>query len=292
MQPGRMRVGEADAAGAPLLRALRSGGRRLWVEPELAGAALALGLLEPGGMERQLARGGGPRGRSETSLLALPGRGERLHLRGLRPGGLLAPLRGEGRLRLARPLAELRVGAALAAAGAPVARPVLLVARRCGARWRAARGTLYEESTQDVVSFLASRPGPERLRRGVGAAARALRQLHAAGGSHPDLHAGNLLLREARGGCEAIVVDLDGVRLGPPPRPRQRMTQLMRLYRSLAKRGLLENVGVAGCAHFLRIYTGGDRGLRAALLAELPRQRLRLRLHALAWARRPTESAS
>ena len=55
----------------------------------------------------------------------------------------------------------------------------------------------------------------------------------------------------------------------------------MRLYRSLRKRGLQGAVGRRGCAAFLGAYAGGDRALRRALLVHLPRERLRVALHAL-----------
>ena len=57
----------------------------------------------------------------------------------------------------------------------------------------------------------------------------------------------------------------------------------MRLYRSLLKRGFAPQLGAAGCRSFLDAYCNGDRTLRRALLAHLPRERARLRLHALAY---------
>jgi hypothetical protein len=61
------------------------------------------------------------------------------------------------------------------------------------------------------------------------------------------------------------------------------MAELMRLHRSLVKRGLLARVGMRGCARFFAAYTAGDRELRRALLRQLPRERVRLALHQLAW---------
>jgi hypothetical protein len=62
------------------------------------------------------------------------------------------------------------------------------------------------------------------------------------------------------------------------------MAELMRLHRSVVKRGLSEVVGPRGCARFLDAYTGGDRVLRRALLAHLPVERVRLALHRLAYS--------
>jgi hypothetical protein len=63
------------------------------------------------------------------------------------------------------------------------------------------------------------------------------------------------------------------------------MRELMRLYRSLVKRGLLEQVGPRGCARFFAAYVDRDRALRRALLAHLPRERRRVALHALGYRR-------
>ena len=67
--------------------------------------------------------------------------------------------------------------------------------------------------------------------------------------------------------------------------PRARLAELMRLYRSLVKRGLLERVGPRGCAAFFASYVRGDRALRRALRAGMGRERLRLALHGLHYRR-------
>ena len=98
----------------------------VYVSAEFESAVLSLGLLEPGGLERALAQATGPRGRSRTALVSLPGRSERLHLRPVHHGGLLRGLLRDRWLGLARPLAELRVHAQLRAricAAAPTSTP-------------------------------------------------------------------------------------------------------------------------------------------------------------------------
>jgi hypothetical protein len=110
-----------------------------------------------------------------------------------------------------------------------------------------------------------------------------VRRFHDAGGHHPDLHVKNLLVRSGSPSPEIIVIDLDRAWVAAPPEPRERMAELMRLLRSLVKRGLAGRVGPRGFALFLRGYTAGDRRLRRALLARLPLERTRLRLHALSW---------
>jgi hypothetical protein len=60
---------------------------------------------------------------------------------------------------------------------------------------------------------------------------------------------------------------------------------MMRLYRSLEKRGLAGGLGARGCAAFLAAYTGPDRSLRRSLLRRLPHELRRLALHRLGWGR-------
>jgi hypothetical protein len=204
----------------------------------------------------------------------------------VRHGGLLAGVLGRALLGLSRPIRELRVTAALGAAGAPVPTPVLVVGERlAGPVWTAAVGTVHEEDARDGVAFLET--GPDRARRlsAAAAAGRAVRRFHDAGGRHFDLHVKNLLFRETPEGTEALVIDLDRARLVPRISASRRMTELMRLYRSLLKRGLLPSVGARGCARFFGAYVGGDRALRRALLAHLPREQRRVRLHAFAYRR-------
>jgi len=265
------------------LREQRDGDRVLYVTPEFESAALALGLLAPGGLERILARASGPRGRSRTAVVSLPGHGERLHLRPVHHGGLLRAWQRDRLLGLARPLAELRAHARLRAAGAPVPIPVLVAARRVRGFYRAAVATIHEEDTLDGIALLASGAGAAMRRQAASAAGSAVRALHDAGGRHPDLHIGNLLFRARGARIQALVVDLDRARVAAPLEAAERMTELMRLHRSLVKRGLLAEVGARGCAGFFASYTAGDRKLRGALLRRLPRERARLAIHALGW---------
>jgi hypothetical protein len=264
-------------------RERRSGGRLLCVSAEFETAALALGLLEAGGLERALANASGPKGRARTAIVPMPGRRERLHLRPVRHGGLLRTLLRDRLLSLARPLGELRAHAQLRGAGAPVTRPVLVAARRAGGCYRAAVATVYEEDSRDGIALLSASIDAARRLRAAAAAGAAVRALHDAGARLADLHVGNLLFRERGADLEALVVDLDRVRLAAPPGPRERMAELMRLHRSLVKRRLLGRVGPRGCARFFAAYTAGDRELRRALLRHLPRERARLALHALGW---------
>jgi len=258
---------------------------RYWlVDAAFAEPLAALGWPDWAAVERALRSGASGSGRAATAILALPGRAERIHLRPVRHGGLLAPLWRGAILGVARPASELRATARLRDAGAPVPRPVLVVARRArGPFWTAVVGTQHVEGARDGISWLAARPTPHELVRGARAAGAAIRRFHDAGGSHADLQIKNLLLCERDGATEVLVIDLDRARAGAPPGPARRMRELMRLVRALHKRGLAEQVGARGCAAALSAYCGRERALRRALLAHLPRERRRLARHAWAY---------
>ena len=267
---------------APALRRLRARNLRLVVDPAFQEDAQRLGLLEPGGAERLFARHAhGAEGRAPTALVPLPSGNGRLVLRRLRHGGLLAPLLRSVFLGLGRPLREVEVTAALRRAGAPVPRPALAVGwRRAGPLWSAAVGTVYEEGTRDALAFLQARPGPERVLRACRAAGRAVREFHDAGGRHGDLHVKNLLVRERGRDVAVLVIDLDKARFTPGLTPEERMAQVMRLFRSLLKRGVLGDVGPRGCARFLGAYCKDDRALRRAMWRQLDRELRVVALHA------------
>jgi tRNA A-37 threonylcarbamoyl transferase component Bud32 len=254
------------------------------VDAALAEPFAALGWPQWSAVERALHGGAAGSGRTATAILALPTRAERVHLRPVRHGGLLAPIWRGAIWGVARPVAELRATAQLRAAGAPVPRPVLVVARRAnGPFWSAVVGTEHVEGARDGIAWLAAKPASAELVRGARAAGAAIRRFHDAGGSHADLQIKNLLVRDRDGAIEVLVIDLDRARASAPPDPARRMLELMRLVRALHKRGLAAQVGARGCAAGFSAYCGGDRALRRALLAHLPRERRRLARHAWAY---------
>jgi hypothetical protein len=168
-----------------------------------------------------------------------------------------------------------------------VPRALFALGHRRGAFWSAVLGTLYESGARDGLRLLAAAPQPDALAAAIVAAARAVRRFHDAGGRHADLHLGNLLFLARGTGVDALVIDLDRARASAPPDARRRMRELMRLYRSLVKRGFAEQIGLRGCARFLHAYCAGDRALRRGLLAALPRERRRIRRHRWGWALLP-----
>jgi len=221
-------------------------------------------------------------GRAATALLDLGAGGSRIWLRRLLHGGALGPLLGRAYVGMRRPLAELDVTQRLRAAGAPVPRPALARGRRLfGPIFACAVGTYYEEDTSDVLAFLRREPGHAAVLRAADALGRAVRRFHDAGGRHPDLHVKNLLLRERENGYEAIVIDLDRARIGVDVTPDERMSQVIRLFRSLLKRGVIRTVGARGCARFFRAYCQNDRRLRRAMWRHVDRELRLVAIHRL-----------
>ena len=264
------------------LRRIEGQGFRAWIDEDFADSIAPMLEASPDGLSGLL-RGTRPGalGRAQTHILELPGRSERIHLRSARRGGLLGALlparvRGE-----ARALAELELGRRLQAQGLPTVRPILVAGRRNGVFWDGLFGSLHAEGARSGLELLASQPSRATIRAAARASGSALRALHDAGVRHGDLHAGNLLF-DARD--RALLIDLDAAREFDAT-PAERMHELMRLIRSLIKRGLLAAAGPRGCAAFLSSYCDGDRALRRALLERRGREERRIALHRLAYFR-------
>jgi hypothetical protein len=271
-------LSERAVAPAGLVGA-RDGGGIWWVEEGLLATLRSAGWLDPARLAQALANADAAHGRA--ALACIEAGGARLALRAVRHGGALGGLLGGALAGPARPLDEIAVTAALRRAGAPVPRPAFGGAWRRGLTWRGVVATHFEPAALDGERLLRAHPTPERVALAIAAAARAVRRFHDAGGSHPDLHCKNLLLREADGAWEAIVIDLDRARRLERVAAPARMAQLMRLYRSLVKRALLGAIGPRGAEAFFEVYVAGDAALRDALCARLPAERRRLARHAL-----------
>jgi tRNA A-37 threonylcarbamoyl transferase component Bud32 len=259
--------------------ALREGDGRWLADSGIAESLRRAQLLDAAGVRAALASATGAEGRGRTALVSAGG--SALVLRGVRRGGLLGPLLGAALFGPGRPLREIAVNAALRSAGAPVPRPAFGGAFRRALVWNGVVATFFEAGTRDAESWLRDAASAAALPAALASAGRAVRRFHDAGGSHPDLHVKNLLVRALDGAVEIVVIDLDRARLEAQVAPRARMAQLMRLYRSLLKRDLLRIVGDAGCTIFFDAYVQDDRALRDALLARLPAERRRVARHAL-----------
>jgi hypothetical protein len=263
--------------------ACREGGGRWLAEAARLDALRAAGLLDRRGIEAVLAAGSGARGRGRTAIVSLAAC--ELVLRPLRRGGALGPWLGSALPGPARPLDEIAVTAALRAAGAPVPRPVLAGAWRQGPVWGGVVATEREAGAVDAEHWLQAAADPALRRVAAVCAGVAVRRFHDAGGSHPDLHVKNLLVRERDAAAEVLVIDLDRARIVASLDARARMAQLMRLYRSLRKRDLLDRIGLRDRVAFFRAYVAGDRSLRRGLLERLPHEQRRVALHALRYRR-------
>ncbi len=267
----------------PGFRAHRSPALEALVDGRLRGAPFD--PLEPETVFDLLPAEGGGRGRGRSIRVETPA--GPLLLRGVVRGGLLAPFLGDALPGPGRPLREVRVTAALAAAGAPVVRPALALAvRRAGPAWRGVVATWLEEGTRDGIDFLASAPDPALRAAAAAAAGRALRRFHDAGGMHADLHLGNLLVRVVEPAPEILLCDLDRARLARRVPPRRRAREIARLYRSLLRRGLRDGLSEADLERFAQAYTGEDRFLRRALERHRRRLALGVAIHALRYPAR------
>ncbi len=269
-----MTTGPANLpAGFELLRGARV---LLAVRSDLAEHARVRGWPEAGRLAAELAGSPQPaRGRAAAALVSAGT--AQLLVRRLLHGGALGNLLGARFLSARRPFRELAVTCALRSAGAPVPEPAFAHAERAGLFYSLAFATVFEAGAVDALAFLAAEPPDRELLRAARAAGHAVRRFHDAGGRHADLHVKNLLVRGSGEALDVLVIDLDGARITPGLTPAERMSQLMRLYRSLRKRGQLGRVGGRGLACFFGAYCGDDRALRRAL-----RRRLRFELRKVA----------
>ena len=277
-----MATGETSAGFRPLAGASET----LVVHADFEASAIALGLPRRDAVAALLAGTPASQGRSATAILDLPGRTERLHLRPVRHGGWLAPLWAGRLLGLARPIAQLHATEALRMRGAPVPRAVLVAGWRAAPLWRAVLATQQIEGALDGLTWLRAQPPPRELVLAAESAGRAVRRFHEAGGRHADLHVKNLLVRSQPDGVEIFVIDLDKTRCADPPPPRRRMQELMRLYRSLLRREVFEQVGRDARTAFFAAYTDGDAALANSLLEYWPSERRRVARHALGYRSR------
>jgi len=273
-----------DTTPSDAFRELDFGPWRATVCAELAGpfeeVMTRLGLERADRLEALSLCWNPDHGRTGNATLDLPQSNLRLHVRPLAHGGALARLTGSRFASLVRPLTELRVNAELARRGAPVPRPAFVLGRRCGWFWQAAVGTVRLEGVRDGVAFLGGSPSPQALEAAAGAAGRAVRRFHDFGGRHADLHIKNLVLREDSGDVHVFLVDLDRARIEDPARPRRRLSELMRLHRSLRKRNLEIALTREVAETFFAAYLDGDLTLREQMLSTLRFERLRNQVHA------------
>lgn len=266
---------------------------RLICDAEWLPAVLQSEFFCAAGFEKLFDSPDGKIGRGSALPITLSGVKERFFLRPVLHGGVLGAWLGATSLGLARPLREISVTATLRNAGAPVPRPAFVIGRAlCGhaksALWKAAIASVAIENTVDGLEFLATAPDASRRERALRAAALAIRKFHDCGGMHADLQIKNLLIAEDASDTKVFLIDLDRARIAAQVSPARRMQELMRLYRSLIKRGLLHHFGDTAAQQqaariFLTAYTDGNSKFEAELLAHWGKEKLRVAIHQLGY---------
>jgi 3-deoxy-D-manno-octulosonic acid kinase len=208
------------------------------------------------------------RGRAPVHVAPLPGTDAVVVVRHAWHGGLLAPLTRDRFLRPSRAPHELRQSAALRAAGIP-STEVLGYARTALPLWRCTVDVVsrFEPASRDLGAVLAGAGDGAAAGEGgldaeaalaptfttdeaLAATGQLLRQLTVAGVVHPDLNVKNVLLRrDAAGGCEALMIDVDVVRWTPHRRPQRVLAaNLGRLARSMRRQRERHGGGLSAAA--------------------------------------------
>ncbi len=269
----------------PVALRFASAGFRCLVATGFDAGARAAGLDRPASFDRALAESvttaGGRSANHLLSSVLWPGR---VRLRPLRHGGLLGSWLGGRFLTPRRSAREFHVWQTLEARGAPVPAVALAASRRRGCFWHSTLGSLNREQAVDALAWIrASKRSPTAMQRVACALAGSIRRFHDAGGLHGDLHLANLLIDGSRAAPRCWLVDLDRSVLVASSSARERMSELMRLLRSVEKARHHECLHPRVRAAFLSAYCQGDRSLRRQLLACAPSEERRLRRHRLGW---------
>jgi 3-deoxy-D-manno-octulosonic acid kinase len=176
-------------------------------------------------------------------------------------GGVFGALAGTLFLGDGRMLNEFSLSMYARRRGVPTATPVAVrIQKACGPFVRA---HYVSERIADTVNLLEllkdagmgdalGAPERRRLSQAIGAAIAAM---HDAGIVHADLNLKNILVRDALGRPEAFVIDFDKAKLAGHLTLEQRMANLMRLDRSIAKWAAARRaVHSADRLRFLRAY--------------------------------------
>lgn len=240
---------------------------------------LALGVLDKVRLEESRAAGrpiGSGRGGAVSVALGPEG-GDRAVIRHCRRAGPLGRILGDKYFSGARPMEELAACETARAAGVPAPECLAAVMHRAGPFYC---GDLIVREVPGAVTldaWLRDGPAPDLVRAVADVFADAFARLAAAGIYHPDLHAGNVLLRENDAGFAVCIIDFDKARLLDPLPAALRDRMLFRFNRALVKRSLAPRpVTLAARVRFCRRAGAvGDseemRGFAARCAAHLKR---------------------
>jgi len=205
----------------------------------------------------------GPGGRAPVYQVKPPGVGPSV-IRAYRHGGILGRFFEDRFLGIGRFVAELNASEHLRSRGVATPEVMALYCRRsAGGFLRGWILTRYLSGGSNLRGWVDGGipPGPPK-KEVLRLAARAVGSLHDAGCLHRDLNLGNLLMTPG----EIHLLDLDGARLRNFLTTRERGSNLLRLYRSLAKEAAeSEPLGLRERVLFLRTYSRGDERLLRSL---------------------------
>lgn len=214
---------------------IRSGSTEALVREEMR-EALGPFLL---GREAEVARCGErlPGGRGDAYRLRLVG-GQDVVVRPYRRGGIVARFVKDvywGPNR--RPFEELATTVEARRRGAPVPEVVgAAVHRLFGGWYRGSLATRYLPDTETLLAFLIRTEDRGARSKAASSTGRAIRTLHDAGISHPDLNLNNCLVRARGEPQDVFIIDLDRCQARTLPLdPTMRRGALRRLERSARK---------------------------------------------------------
>jgi tRNA A-37 threonylcarbamoyl transferase component Bud32 len=247
-------------------------------------AARAAGLIDAPGFDALLKTARRVRGGRGANYILDPDAWEcSVRLRPARHGGVLGGFLGERFGTPGRIAREFDRWCELVGRGVALPTPVLAISRRRGLFWHSALASIEETGARDGAEWLEAGPSPARIRAAARAFAHALRRFHDAGGIHGDLHMRNILVREHDDAIDCCLIDLDRTRLRASVPASSRMRDLMRLARSLDKRGASALLSKRIRSQVLSDYCQGDRGLRRSMMHCARSEARRLARHRFAW---------
>ncbi len=186
-----------------------------------------------------------------------------------------------------RGLAELSTGIKARELGLPVAELAAVAGELLPSkRWAMEAWGWWKANTLPFPSLLKKEPlSPVSRGRLLQAVAETIRLCHEAGLLHGDLNANNIIVKPESEGFHAALVDLDKCIFLPIMPHRLKLAQLRRLYRSLAKEGIIPSVlPEEEFALLVRTYFGNELP-ESELAAFMRGCRARAHLHSLLWRR-------
>jgi len=184
-------------------------------------------------------------GRAGPVHLAIAGQSQRIFVRPYAHGGLAGAALGRSFRSPARALKELEASARATTLGLPIPEMLGLTAHKISRfSWQMEFWSWWIPDSM-TLSLCLGKPSlaPETRRNILDTVGTSLRSCHEAGLIHRDLNARNIIVMQGGSGWNALVVDLDRASFfgGPLPYSR-RIRQLHRLYRSLAKEGVIPSI--------------------------------------------------